>query len=169
MRDSATARIDEFCAHLRHERRASEHTLSNYRRDLQGCAHWCTEQGLEDWSQLDSHAVRALVAARHRRGAAPATLARQLSSLRSFFTWLMREGLATRNPALDVRAPKRARPLPKTLDADQVAQLLDGDEDDVLAHRDHAIMELFYSVACVWPNSPAWIWRTWIWPPARCW
>ncbi len=134
-----------FCGYLQHERRASPHTLSNYQRDLQAAATWCEEQAITQWSALDSHAVRALAAARHRRGASPASLARFLSSLRSFYNWLIREGQATHNPALDVRAPKRQRPLPKTLDADQVALLLDGEEDNPLAIRDRAMMELFYS------------------------
>lgn len=137
--------IDRFCGYLIHERRASTHTVSNYRRDLCAAADWCGDQGIEDWRGIDMHTVRALVAARHRAGASPASLARLLSTLRSFYHWLIREGDADHNPALDVRAPKRRRPLPKTLDVDQVAQLLAGDEETPLACRDRAIMELFYS------------------------
>lgn len=137
--------VAEFCSYLRHERRASPHTLSNYQRDLEAAASWCADQGLAQWSALDNAAVRRLTAARHRSGASPASLARFLSSLRSLYNWLIREGQAAQNPALDVRAPKRKRPLPKTLDVDQVALLLNGDEKDPLAIRDRALMELFYS------------------------
>lgn len=144
--------IAQFCDYLRHERRGSTHTTSNYQRDLNAVAAWCAQQNI-DWSSLDVNGVRSLVAARHRGGAAPASLARLLSSLRSFYNWRIREGLAANNPALDVRAPKRKRPLPKTLDADQVARLLDGPADNKagdkpatpVALRDCAIMELFYS------------------------
>jgi integrase/recombinase XerC len=140
------AAIAAFITHLRHERRASPHTLANYRRDLMAAAGWCNEHGVEHWRDLDVHTVRALVAARHRRGAAPASLARLLSSLRTFYNWLIREGDANANPAVGVRAPKRRRPLPKTLDVDEVAQLLDTDPGhDPVAVRDHAILELFYS------------------------
>lgn len=137
--------IDGFCAHLADERRASRHTVSNYRRDLRAAADLFADAGLTDWRGIDAHAVRAAVAARHRKGLAPASLARFLSSLRGFYAWLLREQLAEHNPAVGVRAPKRHRPLPKTLDVDQIAQLLDGDTEDAFAVRDNAIMELFYS------------------------
>lgn len=142
MRDAVARFID----HLRYERRASPHTLAGYRRDLNAAADWCGERGIRDWRELDVHGVRAVVAARHRRGAAPASLARFLSSLRGFYDWLIREGAAGANPAGGVRAPKRRRPLPKALDVDEVAQLLDADPGhDPIAIRDHAILELFYS------------------------
>lgn len=140
------AAITAFIDHLRHERRASPHTVSNYRRDLAAAAAWCEERGIDDWNGLDVHGVRALVAARHRRGASPASLARLLSTLRGFYKWLIREGAAEANPAAGVRAPKRRRPLPKALDVDQLAQLLDTEPgQDPVAIRDHAILELFYS------------------------
>ncbi|MES1945219.1 tyrosine recombinase XerC [Salinisphaera sp. PC39] len=140
------AAITAFVTHLRHERRVSPHTLDNYRRDLDAAASWCDERGIADWADLDVHGVRSLVAARHRKGAAPSSLARLLSSLRTFYNWLIREGAAGANPAADVRAPKRRRPLPKTLDVDEVSQLLDADPgQDPVAVRDRAILELFYS------------------------
>jgi integrase/recombinase XerC len=68
-----------------------------------------------------------------------------LSAARGFFNYLMREGVLKSNPAIDVRAPKAAKRLPGTLDADQLNQLLDIPAEDALAVRDRAIMELFYS------------------------
>ena len=65
--------------------------------------------------------------------------------MRSFFRWMLREGLAEHNPATPVRAPKSPRHLPATLDADSIGQLLDIPCDTPLAIRDKAIMELFYS------------------------
>lgn len=137
--------VEQFCAHLRDQRRASPHTVANYRRDLTAAQVGLQAAGIDTWQAVDVHAVRALVAARHRRGGAPASLARLLSALRSFYAWLIREGTIAHNPAVDVRAPKRRRPLPATLDADQMARLLTADGDDTLAVRDRAIVELFYS------------------------
>jgi integrase/recombinase XerC len=65
--------------------------------------------------------------------------------VRSFFGYLVREGIAASNPAVDIRAPKAAKRLPGTLDVDQITQLLQVPGDDALAVRDRAIMELFYS------------------------
>ncbi|MAA74469.1 MAG: tyrosine recombinase XerC [Salinisphaeraceae bacterium] len=139
--------VRAFRDHLRHERRLSPRTLDSYRRDLNAVLQYCDDRGINTWSGLDVHGVRGLVGARHRAGASPASLARLLSALRSFYHWLIREGHAGHNPAAGVRGPKRRRPLPGTLDADQVSQLLNVDPaaGDVVALRDQAMFELLYS------------------------
>src|SRR5690606_10722751 len=68
-----------------------------------------------------------------------------LSAIRSFYTWLLREGEAKANPAASVRAPKSGRKLPATLDTDAIARLLDFPCSSTIATRDKAILELFYS------------------------
>ncbi len=141
----AQQHLDAFLRHLQHERRLSPHTLSNYRRDLERCLGWLHKQGLADWDQLDDARVRAYSAARHRAGIAPKSLQRELSSLRSLFRYLLRENLATKNPAQGVRAPKVRRKLPVTMDTDQLGALLDQPTDDVLEIRDLAMLELLYS------------------------
>lgn len=135
----------EFVQHLTHERRASPHTTSGYARDLAAAGEYFTERGLRDWPSVTPAHVRELLADRHRKGLKPASLARLASSLRSFYQWQMREGLAAVNPAVDVRAPKRAARLPETIDVDDLAALLDVAPDDTLEIRDHALLELFYS------------------------
>lgn len=70
---------------------------------------------------------------------------RSLSALRTFFRFLLREGLVKANPAQGISAPKADKALPATLDVDQVAQLLNAPASSPLERRDHAILELFYS------------------------
>lgn len=138
--------IESFLSHLAHERRLSSQTLIAYRRDLERLNAWLSESGSITIDRLDEQAIRQYLAARHRRGASGKTLQRELSSLRSLYRWLLREGLAPANPAVGVRAPKSPRRLPATLDADQLCSLLDHpDDEDLLAIRDHAMVELFYS------------------------
>ncbi len=139
--------IEAFLAHLSHERRLSPHTVQSYRRDLLGISGWLTADGggAEAIARMDQQQVRRYVAWRHRAGASGKTLQRELSALRSLYRWLMREGIARVSPALGVRAPKTARKLPATLDADQLCRLLDQPQDDLLAIRDTAMIELFYS------------------------
>ena len=138
-------RVDAFLAHLTHERRMSAHTQAAYARDLGSVADWLEERAIADWARVTTADLREFVAARHRAGLKPASLARLVSALRSFYSWQMREGLATRNPAVDVRAPKRAARLPETVDVDDLAALLDATPQDDLEIRDHALLELFYS------------------------
>jgi integrase/recombinase XerC len=137
--------IERFLHHLAHERRASPLTVASYRRDLLRIHAWCHGQGIIDWRRLDQEAVRRFVAARHRGGACGRTLQRELSALRGLFRYLLREGSVERNPADGVRAPKAARKLPATLEADQLCALLDHPDDDPLIVRDTAVVELFYS------------------------
>jgi integrase/recombinase XerC len=137
--------IERFLAHLRDERRLSRHTLSNYRRDLARLCAECRRRGLCRWDAVAAQEVRLLVTTRHRQGVSGKTLQRELSAIRSFFRYLLREGETGHNPALGVRAPKVRRRLPATLDADQLDQLLSAPAADPLTSRDLAIMELFYS------------------------
>ncbi|MES9963232.1 MAG: tyrosine recombinase XerC [Candidatus Sedimenticola sp. 20ELBAFRAG] len=137
--------IDRFLEHLRHERRLANNTLSGYTRDLERTRAWCEEQQILRWTELGQHQVRAYIASRHRKGISGKSLQRELSSLRSLFRYLLREGVADSNPAVGVRAPKVQRRLPATLDADQLGHMLDAQADDPLDMRDLAIMELFYS------------------------
>jgi len=136
---------EAFLHHLTHVRRLSRHTLTNYRRDLDRFREWLDGGRGCTWGQVDQQRVRAYVAWRHRGGASGRTLQRELSTLRSFYRYLLREGLVGHNPAQGVRAPKTPRKLPATLDADQLCGLLDKGDDDPLALRDTAMIELFYS------------------------
>lgn len=137
--------IEPFITHLAHERRLSDHTAKNYRRDLERIAAWAGERGSARLDRLDEQAVRLYVAWRHRNGASGKTLQRELSSLRSYYRWLLREGRAKANPANGVRAPKSPRKLPATMEADQLCAMLEQDADDPLVIRDTAMIELFYS------------------------
>jgi integrase/recombinase XerC len=144
--DAAEAQhIERFLHHLHIERRLSPHTLGNYRRDLEQARGYLAGQHIARWRDVTTHHLRALVAARHRAGIGGRSLQRLLSALRSFYRYLLREDLAAANPAVGIRAPKAPRRLPKTLDVDQTARLLDWDSNDPLAIRDRAIMELLYS------------------------
>ncbi len=137
--------LQQFAAHLRNERRLSPLTLQHYLRDLDGFLAFCRDEGIQTWADVDAHHVRSFVARRHRQGLSGRSLQRQLSAVRSFYKFLLREGMARNNPAQGVRAPKSGRKLPQALDPDQVGRLLapgQGSPEDI---RDHAMMELLYS------------------------
>jgi integrase/recombinase XerC len=123
----------------------SGHTVAAYRHDLAALAAFCAGRDVRRWSSLNNFQVRAFAAAEHAGGIAPRSIQRRLSAIRSFYEYLMREGHAKSNPGLEVRAPKTKKRLPATLDADQMARLLNFRADDSLSARDKAMMELFYS------------------------
>jgi integrase/recombinase XerC len=99
------------------------------------------------WKSLTAEHIRSFIAQQHRDGLSGVSLKRRLSAIRSFYRWLMREGLASANPADAIRAPKSGRKLPHVLDADEMGALLEIDANAPLAARDRAMFELFYSSA----------------------
>jgi len=137
--------LGAFYLYLQNEKRYSPHTSSNYQRDLDRFSEYCRQVNIEQWHQVDSHLLRAYVAARHRKNVSGRSLQRELSAIRSFFNFLHREGAVKSNPVVGVRAPKSARKLPAPLDVDEMAQLLNVPKDTPLAIRDWAMMELMYS------------------------
>ena len=140
------AGINAYLEHLRSERQVSVHTLDGYRRDLLRLAALCEKSSLTEWPALQVRDLRLFVARLHQQGLASRSLARLLSATRGLFQYLIREGICRHNPADGLAAPKGARKLPRTLDTDRTAQLLDGGaEDDFIARRDQALLELFYS------------------------
>jgi integrase/recombinase XerC len=140
------AHLDAYCTHLRSERQVSPHTLDAYRRDLNKVLAYCEKHQLTSWTALDVQSLRSLVARLHHQGQSSRSLARLLSAVRGFYQYLSREGICEHDPATGLSPPKGEKRLPKTLDADRTLQLLEGGvEDDFLARRDQAILELFYS------------------------
>ena len=137
--------LADFLQRLKTERRLSPHTVSAYQRDLNALLGFCARDGIESLAQLDSHSVRRFAAESHRRGLGPRSIARRLSAVRTFLEFLVETRALRANAAVHVQAPKPARRLPATMDADQVASLLAIRGDDPLTVRDRAILELFYS------------------------
>ena len=137
--------IGSYLAYLRYERRMSPNTERNYNRDIAALCRFLEKEHLAGWHEVDAYHIRAFASWCHRRGLAPRSIQRRMSALRGFFKYLLREGLVESNPASDVPSPKLPKRLPKTLDVDEIARLLEIDGDSPLALRDRAIMELFYS------------------------
>jgi integrase/recombinase XerC len=137
--------VDSWLARLASERHASPHTVAGYRRDLAKLLRFMQAQQLASFDALDANLMRTFVAGEHRTGLAPKSLQRLLSSCRSLFRQLNREGLLTGDPLLGVRGPKVRRKLPQVLDVDEASALVETDSGGKLAVRDRAMLELFYS------------------------
>ena len=140
------ATLQQFIDHLAQQRRVSAHTVNNYQRDCLQLLAFCQQHNLSSWQAIKPADLRQFIAQLHRQGLGARTIHRMLSAIRSFYRFLIREELADHNPAQSVQAPKTEKRLPKTLDVDQMAALLDlTPADTFVACRDRAIMELFYS------------------------
>jgi len=146
--DSKLAWIDAYLAHLGGVRQLSKHTTAAYARDLQALA---TLTGAQDWSQIDHFAIRRLAAKLHAQQLDPRSIARKLSSWRGFFNWLSDKMALAANPVQGVRAPKRAKTLPRALSVDDAVQLVAparpaaGTASEPAALCNRAMFELLYS------------------------
>jgi len=141
---TASTAVADYLAELGEQRRQSPHTLSNYRRDLLRLLTLAGDTGLHS---LQVHHIRRFVAQLHAQGLSGRSLGRMLSAWRGFFRWLGRHDLVAANPCDGVRPPRSPKTLPKALSVDEAAALLTttAEDDPVLAARDAAMFELFYS------------------------
>lgn len=141
--EKATA-VEAYLSELSEQRRQSPHTVSNYRRDLVRLLGLAGDIPL---GQLQVHHIRRYIAQLHGQGLSGRTLARLLSAWRGFFEWLGRGDVVRANPCEGVRSPRSPKHLPNALSVDEAARLLESDDesDPVLAARDTAMFELFYS------------------------
>lgn len=149
---SAVARIAErqdFARWLGAERSLSPHTVSAYGRDLDGFEAFVSEHlGRDDWPwpEIDRRVIRGWLGQLDRDGCTRSTMARKLSSLRTFFGFLLHTGRVGENPAGAIRAGRTGRTLPAFLTQPQIRRLLDGDPPSTSReHRDRALLEVFYS------------------------
>lgn len=157
-------RVDGFLRHLRSERQASPHTLSGYLIDLTQFASFAWfEHGRHDcdWGAVQPHQARNFIVRLNRHGLARSSLNRKTSSLRSFYRYLVREGVVATNPFIAVPTSKAPRRLPGVLDPGQAERLLaapeaywrrhaDAEATDAraaafAAGRDRALIEVLYS------------------------
>jgi len=120
--------VARFLAHLAAERNLSGHTVAGYLQDVgQFTAFvWPGEAELPPyrWASPDRTLARQFLVAFHRAGCAPATTRRKLAALRTFYRFLIREGLLGKNPFSGLRGPRRTHGLPVVLNEGQVASLL---------------------------------------------
>lgn len=139
--------IAAYLDYLRHERRLSPNTLAGRGRDLAAFSAWAAQVRLGPLAKLDTHTLRSYLSQLRRRDLDPSTIQRHLSSLRSWLRYGVERHWLQHNPAAELQAPKKSRPLPKTLSREQVVSVLEhpATDDSGAAVRDRAIMELFYS------------------------
>ncbi|MFZ6776903.1 tyrosine recombinase XerC [Undibacterium sp. Ji83W] len=131
---------------LRSQRQLSQHTLDSYLLDLRELIKLADQAGKTDLASLTTHHIRRFAAQMHGSGQNARSIARKLSSWRGFYRWLTEERDLAANPVEGVRAPKKSKPLPKALGADDAVRLVahkGGDQPTARANR--AMFELLYS------------------------
>ena len=141
--------LNQFFQHLKYERRVSQHTLRNYLSDLgQFREHLFSIDKRADIpvQEIDHLTIREWMAALHADNKKKTSIARTLASLRTFFQFLVREGVLENNPAKLVATPKVERKLPETLSVEDTFRFIETpDINTDLGRRDRAILEFLYA------------------------
>jgi integrase/recombinase XerD len=139
------ASIDRFLDAVWMERGLSPNTLSAYRADLTALDRWLQSRGGSSLTAKRAD-VLAFIAYRVEAGARPRSTARQLSSFRRYYRYLIREGAIKEDPTAQIAMPKIGRSLPKSLSEEEVEALLAAPEiDDPLGNRDRSMLEVLYA------------------------
>jgi len=144
--------LEEFIRHISLERNLSSHTIRNYFSDLSQFYEYLTGVFkkdtllIEDLRNIDHVILRAFLANLYEKGLSKSSVARKISTIRTFFNYMCREGNLVNNPGKMVSTPKRGKTLPKFLSVDEADRLLGTPVgEDRLSIRDRAILETFYS------------------------
>ncbi|AUT58212.1 tyrosine recombinase XerC [Paraburkholderia terrae] len=135
--------IATYLSSLEHERRLSAHTLRAYTHELDELKKLANGRPLESLTATD---IRGAVARAHAGGLSARSIGHRLSAWRAFYRWLAGRIELPANPVATVRAPKRAKTLPKALSVDDAHRLMEAPATATAeGARDHAMLELFYS------------------------
>jgi integrase/recombinase XerC len=138
--------LEAYVRYLVAEKNLSEFTLRNYRTDLRHFAAYLEEEEGTDILEADRMMARRYLAMLKEGGMATASLTRKVSTIRSFYRFLVREGKVESSPLVGLVAPKRERKLPTILSKDDLDALIEAaDETTPLGLRNRAILELMYA------------------------
>lgn len=144
MLENVWSTIDLFLDHLRFEKEASPHTVTNYAADLAQFAEFLDHQGVVRPESVDSRVVRFFLREIMGFGYSKTSVSRKLSAVRSWSAFLKMRGVLASDPAKGVRGPKLPKLLPRALSREDAQLLVEDGPDGVDRVRDRAILELLY-------------------------
>lgn len=158
-RISDNTMVQAFIRYLESERNESQNTITSYLLDIaQFATYVFGDTDALEWNHVEKRAARSFLANIAATGAAPTTIRRKLSAMRTFYKFLVREGVAEKDPFYTLKGPKLSRELPDVLSVSQISEIMDYLECSIkeaiaanekplvvyLKKRNHALFELLY-------------------------
>ncbi|MDD7511717.1 MAG: tyrosine-type recombinase/integrase [Peptostreptococcaceae bacterium] len=137
--------IEEFLKYFAEQKSTSKNTIEAYKRDINAFEKFLDSRGIGSLTDVNSAHVASYLMDMTKEGKSSATINRKLSSVRSFYKYLVRKGLIPVNPAEDIKAPKLQRKDIEVLSIDEVDKLLSMPDDSIMGKRDKAILEVMYA------------------------
>lgn len=136
--------MDHFITYLSTEKQYSEHTVLSYQDDLSHLIAFLMREEFGDLLSVSSRVARFYTATLHEQYA-PTSIARKISSIRSFYHYMVNEGLIKENPFVDVELPKKPKRLPKFIYKEEIKGLFDQfDVSKPVDRRDQLLLEFLY-------------------------
>lgn len=150
MNAGKTSYPEQFLTYMEVEKNCSQHTIDNYRKDLQAFAAFMSERVGKNffWEQAGPLDIRAYLGDLNNKQYARRTIARKISGLRSFYKFLVRENIIEYSPLAKIHSPKLEKKLPTFLDEVEVTELLKLPDKNPLGMRDQAVLEMLYATGC---------------------
>ena len=136
-----------FINYLMTVKRASKNTLECYRRDLEGMKEYFYRQGITDLEKITATSINSYILYMEKQDKSPATIARTISSIKTFFRCMINNGYVKREPTENVNMPEleKEKTRSKTISKAEVKKILDSIKgEDEIALRDKAMIELLY-------------------------
>ena len=138
--------FNKYTDFLKAERNASAYTVRNYTTDLLGFFQFLRTKGVKSLKEVDRQVLRQYLSGLMEQGFVKASIARKLSAIRSFYRYLLREGMITTSPVATTSSPKLDKLLPSFLTRDEVERLLEApDLSSPMGQRDRVLIELLYA------------------------
>lgn len=138
--------LQSFLKYLEIQKQYSSHTIESYQFDLEEFINFLKTEAIEQFQDVDYEVLRLYLSYLYDRQLEPTTISRKLSSLRSFYDYLLKEEKIDDNPLHLIHGPKKIKKTPDFLFVDEVATLIDGiDTSTPLGIRNRAIFELMYA------------------------
>ena len=138
--------INAFIVYLHNVKRTSENTELSYRRDLMKVRNYMEEQGIEDVKQITSTNLNSYVLYLEKNKFSPATISRNIASLKAFYHYMYKEGMVLEDAAEALHAPRIEKKMPEILSTDEGVRLLEQPSGNSPKEiRDKAMLELLYA------------------------
>jgi len=138
--------LQEYSNYLAVEKGLAKNTMESYRRDLNKFILFMQKRKINDPGKIDRESLNIFIGELKKNGCATATISRCIASIRSFFNFMLQEGIIESNPALELESPRIEKKLPRVLTTEEVDQLLcqpkPGEHNGL---RDRAMLELLYA------------------------
>jgi len=139
---------DKFIDYIQFEKRYSPNTILAYNNDLDQFLHFVEERyNIDSIRDINHHIIRSWLIELMENGITARSVNRKLTTLKSFYKFLLKEGLVSENPMNKILAPKVTRRLPYFVEQEKMALLFTEDyfDDDFSGLRDRLILEIFYN------------------------